>query len=279
MRVQKANTVVIYTEPFDDVPSSVSATLVRGSTGAAITPAPVCSVVGDRVAVTLLAATHTTTLDRLALTISATVDSVPVTQVEQVDVVGAHYLTLGALRTEPKLDDPSRFPDVLLAQIRDEIEEYVEESANVAFVPRWGSERHIGDDTSSLVLRTNRVRNLLSVKVDGVSQTLTDFDLLYGDTILRTSGLSFTGWDPIEVQFEHGYDRPPMKLLREMKKAIRSEAMSRGAQAPVDRLWEQTADGLTVRFSTADFAAGRYTGQLALDAAIHAYGSPRLGFA
>ena len=279
MRVQRSNTVKFITEPFDGVPSSVSATLTRRSTGVAISPAPVCTVRDQRVVVTLLAASHTNSLDVLDLQVSATVDSVPVTMLEQIDIVGSHYVTIGSLRTEPKMDDASRFPDVLLAQVRDEIEEYVEESANVSFVPRWGEERHIGDDTSSLVLRTNQVRTITSLKIDGVSQTLGDFDLLYGDTVLRTSGLSFTGWDPVVVQFEHGHDRPPARLIREIKKAIRSEVMSRGAQAPVDRLWEQTADGLTVRFSTADFSQGRFTGQLALDAAIHAFGAPRLGFA
>jgi hypothetical protein len=70
-----------------------------------------------------------------------------------------------------------------------------------------------------------------------------------------------------------------MKLVREVKKAIRSELLGRGAQAPTNMLYEQTADGLTVRYSTPDWSAGRFTGTMTLDAAIQAYAGPNLGFA
>lgn len=279
MRVQLGAATVVLTDPFDSTPSSVSATATRASTGAVISTAPTTSVIGDRVRVTLNATHHTDVIDDLTVKVSATVDGLATHQTFTVEVVGSHYVTIGALREEPQLGDSSRYPDSLLADIRDEVEGYVEEVANVAFVPRYGSESHTGDGTNTLVLRTNRVRAITALTVDGVTQTLTDLDLLDGDVLRRTSGLSFSWADPVVVKFTHGHDRPPAKLVREIRKAIRSEVLARGAQAPSDRLWEQTADGLTVRFSTADFAAGRYTGQLNLDAAIHAYGYPRMGFA
>lgn len=279
MRVQLGAATVVVTDPFDSTPTSVSATATRASTGAAISPAPTTSVVGDRVRVTLSAADHTNVIDDLTVKVSATVDSLATHQTFTVEVVGSHYVTLGALRDEPQLGDSNRYPDSLLADIRDEVEGYVEEAANVAFVPRYGSELHTGDGSTTLVLRTNRVRSITSVTVDGESQPLVDFDLLNGDVLYRKSGLAYTWADPVVVKFTHGHDRPPAKLVREVRKAIRTEALNRGAQAPADRIWEQTADGNTVRFSTADFAAGRFTGQLSLDAAIHAYGSARLGFA
>lgn len=279
MRVQQGTATVVVTDPFDATPSSVSATATRASTGAAISPAPTTSVFGDRVKVTLTAADHTDTLDDLTVKVSATVNGLATHQTFTVEVVGSHYVTLGALREEPQLSDSSRYPDTLLAEIRDEVEGYVEEAANVAFVPRYGTETHTGDATNTLVLRHNRVRTVTAVSIDGVDQPVSDFELLDGDVLHRKSGLSYTWADPIVVKFTHGYDRPPTKLVREIRMAIRSVALARGAQAPSDRLWEQTADGLTVRFSTADFGAGRFTGQLNLDAAIHAYGYARLGFA
>lgn len=279
MRVQQGTATVVVTDPFDATPTSVSATATRASTGAAISPAPSTSVVGDRVKVTLTAADHTNSLDDLLVVVSATVNSLATHQTFSVEVVGSHYVTLGALREEPQLNDSSRYPDMLLAEVRDEVEGYVEEAANVAFVPRYGSELHTGDGSTTLVLRHNKVRSVTAVTIDGVAQTVSDFELLDGDVLHRKSGLAYTWADPVTVKVTHGYDRPPAQLVRQVRKAIRTELLARGAQAPADRLWEQTADGLTVRFSTSDFGAGRFTGQQALDAAIHAYGFARLGFA
>ena len=279
MRVQKGTGVVIYTEPFDDVPSSVTVAAVRASTGATISTAPTATVVGQRVKVTLTAAAHTNTLDDLTLTVSATVATLAEKQTIPVQVVGAHYCTIGSLREEKQLDDQQRYPDALVAEVRDELCEYVEQAADVSFTPRFGEENHVGDGTDHLVLRTNQVRSITAITIDGVSQSLTDFELLAGDRLWRRSGVAFNWHLPVIVQFEHGHDTPPMKLVREVKKAIRSELLGRGAQAPTNMLYEQTADGLTVRYSTPDWSAGRFTGTMTLDAAIQAYAGPNLGFA
>jgi len=279
VRVQKGTGVVIYTEPFDDVPSSVSVTATRATTGAAISPAPTATVVGQRVKVTLTAAAHTNTLDDLTVVVSATVATLAEKQTFMVQVVGAHYCTIGSLREEKQLDDQQRYPDALVAEIRDELCEYVEQAADVSFTPRFGEENHVGDGTDHLVLRTNQVRSITAITIDGVSQSLTDFELLAGDRLWRRSGVAFNWHLPVIVQFEHGHDTPPMKLVREVKKAIRSELLGRGAQAPTNMLYEQTADGLTVRYSTPDWSAGRFTGTMTLDAAIQAYAGPNLGFA
>ena len=279
MRVQKGTGVVIYTEPFDDVPSSVTVAAVRASTGATISTAPTATVVGQRVKVTLTAASHTNTLDDLTLTVSATVATLAEKQTIPVQVVGSHYCTIGSLREEKQLDDQQRYPDALVAEVRDELCEYVEQAADVSFTPRFGEENHVGDGTDHLVLRTNQVRTITAISIDGVAQSLTDFELLAGDRLWRRSGVAFNWHLPVVVQFEHGHDTPPMKLVREVKKAIRSELLGRGAQAPTNMLYEQTADGLTVRYSTPDWSAGRFTGTMTLDAAIHAYAGPNLGFA
>lgn len=279
MRVQQNTSVAVLTESFDDTPSSVSATVTSARTGAALSPAPTATIVGNRVKLSLTAADHTASLDKLIVAVSATVDSLATKQTIQVDVVGSHYCTIGALREEPKLDDKNRFPDALIAEIRDEVESYVEQAAGISFVPTFGSERHIGDAGNNIVLRHNAVRSLVSVTVDGTAQNLSNLELLDGDQLYARGGFPFISTRPVVVKLEHGEDRPPVKLVREVKKAIRSELLSRGAQAPRDLLWEQTADGNTVRYSTPDFFAGRFTGNLSLDAAINAYRSVMIGFA
>ena len=146
-------------------------------------------------------------------------------------------------------------------------------------MPTFGMEKHIGDAGNNIVLRHHAVRELVSVTVDGSAQNLSNFELLLGDQLHAKGGFPFINAEPVVVKLEHGEDRPPVKLVREVKKAIRSELMSRGAQAPRDLLWEQTADGNTVRYSTPDWNAGRFTGTMALDAAINAYRSVMIGFA
>gem|GEM_PF-6977588 len=278
MRVQKGTAVTVRTDLFDDTPSSVTVAAVRASDGTTISPAPSGTVVGKAVDVSLTAGDHLDQIDSLTVTVSATVSSLATIQVFTVDVVGSHYVTLGSLRTEPQLSDAARYPDALVQSFRDEIEEHVETACNVAFVPSFGTESRIGDGTSTIVMRTNKVRSLTALTIDGVSQTLSNFELLDGNILHHKSG-TFDHGEPIVVTFEHGYDRPPAKLVREVRQAIRSEMLSRGSQAPNNRLWEQTADGLTVRYSTADWDARRFTGSTDFDAALNAYRWPDIGFA
>lgn len=278
MRVQKGTAVTVRTEPFDDTPSVVTVAAVRTSDGSTISTAPTGSVVNNSVDVSLTAAAHTDELDQLTVTVSATVDTLATIQVFEIDVVGSHYTTLGNLRVEPQLSDAARYPDALITQFRDELESYIEEASNVAFVPSFGQEKRIGDGASTIALRTHVVTAITALTIDGVAQTLSSFELLDGDILHHKSG-TFDLGEPVVITFEHGYTRPPAKLAREVKHAIRSDLLSRSSQAPNNRLWEQTPDGLTVRYSTPDWSDRRFTGSMDLDATIHAYRWPDFGFA
>jgi hypothetical protein len=277
VRVQKGEAVAAVTPPFDNTPSSVTAAVVRRSTGATLA-VPTTTVSGQRVIATLTSADHTNALDVLDVTVSATVNSLATVQRFTVEVIGSHWFTLGEVRDEPSLNDQTRWPDALLAQFRDEICDFVERACLVRFTPHWGEEDHVGDGRSVLALRTSRPRDLRSVTIDGTAQTVSDLELLAHGVLRHNTG-QFTYGEPVVVQVEHGHDRPPYQLAREVLAAVRSRLMARGAQAPKDLLWEQTADGLTVRYTTADPAAGRWTGLQHLDAAIAAWSDRVTGFA
>jgi len=278
MRVQKGTAVTVRTEPFDDTPSAVTVAAVRTSDGSTISTAPTGAVINNSVDVSLTAAAHTDELDELTVTVSATVDSLATLQIFTVDIVGSHYMTVGSLRAEPQLSDAARYPDALIAEFRDEMCEYVERAANVAYTPSFAQETWVGNGTSVIVLRTHGATSLTSLTIDGVAQTVSGFELLDGGLLHYKSGV-FTAGEPIVVSLEHGYVRPPPQLNREVKHAIRSNLLSRSSQAPSNRLWEQTPDGLTVRYSTPDWAERRFTGMMDLDAAILAYRWPDIGFA
>lgn len=271
MRVVRGSTLTVATDPFDATPSSPSAVVVNAA-GTTLT-APSVAVSGDRVAVTLTAATHTATLDSLVVTVTAQVGGVPAVQTFAVDVVGGRYVTRGGLRSEPNLADEVRFPDALLDDTAAAFEDYVEEYVGVAFVPRYGTERHLGNGTYDLALDHVAPRAIRRVVIDGTVADPARFELV-GGHILR----ALDDWFPLDVDvvvhLEHGEDRPPERLRSLVAREVRSDLLARSAQAPTQLLWE-TVDGNTVRYSTPDYRAGRPTGSLHLDAALNAYRRPR----
>jgi hypothetical protein len=272
VRVVKGSTVQVVTDPFDATPSSPTAVAVTAA-GTTLSPAPVATVTGDRVAVTLTAAAHTANLDRLTVTVSATVSSVPAVSVFVVDVVGSHYVTRAGLRTEANLADETRYPDPLLDDTRDAFEEYVEEYCGVAWVPSYGVERHVGNGRSTLALDHVHPTAVRRVVVDGVAQDVARFQIV-GGYLLEWIDYAFDLDAPVEIHVEHGEVRPPNRLRALVAREIRADLLARSANAPT-QLLSETVEGVTVRYSTPDYLAHRPTGSLHLDAALNAYRRPR----
>jgi len=274
VRVVKGATVQVLTDPYDATPSAPVAVAVTAA-GTTLSPAPATSVSGDRVAVTLTAATHTANLDRLTVTVTATVATVPSVQVFTVDVVGSHYVTRAGLRTEANLADESRYPDPLLDDTRDAFEEYVEEYCGVAWVPSYGVEHHVGNGRSVLALDHVEPTAIRRVVVDGVVENPARFQIV-GRHLVEWLDSSFDLDAPVEIHVEHGETRPPTRLRALVAREIRADLLSRSANAPT-QLLSETVEGVTVRYSTPDYLANRPTGSLQLDAALNAYRRPRAG--
>jgi hypothetical protein len=258
------------TDPFDGTPSGSPSAVVVRADGTTAT-APACAVTGTHVAVTLTAADQLDQLDRLEVTVTATVGGVPAVTGFAVDVAGADYMSLARLRREPGLGDTGRFPDWLLQDYRDGLAEYVERYCGWGFVPSFAVESHWGRGGDCLPAFHQPVTAVRSVTIDGDAIDADDVDIIAGSVLHLASG--WTAGKPISVGVEFGETFPPARLVTAMVRCIRRDLLARGAQSPSDMLWE-TVDGNTVRYSTPDFAAGRPTGVLDLDAVLNAYRRP-----
>lgn len=276
MRAVKGSTVSLLSDRYEGTPSAPSATVTRAD-GTAL-PAPSAAVSNLQAAVTLTAADHLDELDRLTVVITATVGGLPDVQTHEVDVIGSYWITVGSLRGEPDLSDLARFPAALVAEIRDEWEAHLEDLCNVRMVPGYEVEHHIGNGRNSMELRGWAPRVLRSVLIDGAAVPITDFTLSPLGTVFYDAG-TFSGGKRVEIHYEAGYDRPPAKLVREVRKAVRRELLWRAAKGPHDAISEAFDGGGIVRYSTPDPRAGRFTGILTLDPVIAEYRQASIGVA
>lgn len=256
--------------------------------GTAIVTAPVVS--GDGVAtpfkVLLTAAAHATRVDSLYLSAVATVDGLVQTVTKTVDVVGGHYFSLPELRAEPNMDDATKYPTQLLLEVRDEIEGVIEQAADISFVRSYQRDRLNGNNTNMAQLskQSERPYTLISVALNGTSETLSDFDVSeVGELYWHNAGIFLRpdrsrGRPNLIVEYEHGWDNPPAKLRRAAMQAVRRVVMERVSAKLADETGS-TVDGVTTRYWTPDAARGRSTGIMALDAVIEAYTSEIPGIA
>lgn len=122
------------------------------------------------------------------------------------------YFTVAEFRAEESsVANATTYPDARLTQARDMAEEWFEDAANVAFVPRTATETLSGNGETVLFVSRNKVRTLTtavdlgeSIDVDGV----------------RKAGLrSFyreDGWPEgianLAVTYTHGFDAPPKRV-------------------------------------------------------------------
>lgn len=249
-----------------DSTPAVAVTNAAGTTLAAptVTAAPTTG----RYTAALTDTVHAAQLDTLTLTWTATVSGSTRSLTQYVDVVGGRLFSIAELRSEPSLSDPAMFPTSLLGQIRDEVEDYVEQWCGVAFNPRFTQETLYGGGGWILRPSWARGRTVRTVTVDGVESTAASW------TFDDAGYLRYTGWVqqgvPIVVGYTHGWDAPPPRLLRVALGWARREVLARSAKVAPDMLSE-TIDGSTIRYALPDPAAGRPTGVLALDPVLQEY--------
>lgn len=216
--------------------------------------------------------THTSQLDRLLVTWTGTAGSQAQVYTDQLEVVSAHYCTLPEIRARlARVDDrsdPYRYPIEMLLEERDAVAAACEDACGVSWVRRYHRETLYGNGTSVLPLKAAHPRTVLSVTIDGSSQTVSNFtvdryrrELIFESSRFNTSA---DGAPNVTVVYEAGHDAPPADLKREMLDWTAARCASAFSRRPINEISE-TFDGRTVRFSTPDPARGRPTGVLALD--------------
>lgn len=280
MRVLRSTALTILSPTFvgadGESPANTASTptaAVEREDGTSLTAASVSATpVATGVYSATLTTTHTSQVDRLKVTWSGTAGSLAQVYVQTVEVVGGHYVTIPELRGEQGLDDTVKYPLALLRRVRDAWADRIEDACGIAFVPRYERDVVSGDGTSFLALSRIRPTSLLSVTIDGTSQTLSGFSL-HPEGVIEYEGTSFpypSGSGPnVVVAYEHGFPSCPEDIRHEVLKACRYELRRYKDPQATDVLSQTFENGATVRYPTA--SADRPTGLPSLDAVLERY--------
>jgi len=136
----------------------------------------------------------------------------------RVEVVGTFLFTLDALRKVKvaggtPFQSTTDFPNQVLLDRRAEVTDDFEAKTGWSFIPRFTREEHSGDGTNTLLVREYLPGRLLSVTVDGATQTLSAFDLT-DDGKLIWQGATFPATRPgnVTIEYVRGFDRPPARI-------------------------------------------------------------------
>lgn len=229
------------------------------------------SSVSDGVYSAALTTTHTSQLDRLKVTWGGTAGSLAQSYVTELEVVGAHLVSITELRDERGLDNTTSVPLSLIRRVRDKWAQQIEDACGVAFSPRYERDVLRGDGTSILALSKIRPLSLIAVTVDGTSVSTSNFTL-HDEGLIEYEGTAFptssTGPN-VTVTYEHGFPSCPEDVRHEMLKACRQEVLRYTKDLPTDAISQAFPDGPTIRYSTP--GVDRPTGILSFDAVLNRY--------
>lgn len=219
-------------------------------------------------------------VDELVLTWSATLggDAVVLDQ-DRVEIVGGFFFGIAEGRAvDPALSNTSKYPTADLIDRRNEVEDEAERICGQAFVPRFHREVLTGGGRLGLPLRWPMVRAIRSVSVAGLAWTVPQVGgLTFSDTGVVTGAREWVLGQRIVVEYEHGWDRPPIELVRAAKLRFKSMAMEGRSALPdrAERVITQTEGGGTIQYGS---PSAERTGIPAVDAVYGRFPPPRPGF-
>ena len=183
------------------------------------------------------------------------------------EIVGGHYVPLASVRNLPGLASTTNYPTAKLEDARSWFEDLAEAHCGMAFVPRYGRETLDGDGTDTLYLSKRRIRSLRSIKIAGVTISLTGVTLKSATgRVTLPSGTFTSGDDNVEVVYEHGYAEPPPALAEVALVAIAEKLMGDRSGVP-DRALTMTTEVGSYTLSLA--GENRPTGIPQVDAVLN----------
>lgn len=289
MRVLKGSDVTVTSPTFVDTdgetPKDATGTptvTVTRDDGTTLTAPSVSSEGTDtgQYTTVLTAATHTTRVDLLTLTWTGTVGGATQVYEQEIEVVGAHIVTLNELRSMDGLNDSAKVTSDLLRELRDEFADRAEEYCGTSFVPRYRRDVLKGNGNVNLLLSRSFPTSIFSAYSTDTSGVVTDFTVTNWNPqdsgVLVTDGDALTstvyGERNLTVAYEYGLASCPPSIKRACKDYVRAKALEQGSRIGRDLIRETTPDGFSQQWSTPDPAAGRPTGLLDVDAALNSFG-------
>lgn len=178
----------------------------------------------------------------------------------------APYITAAEILEDPALERINRMPSGTISGYIAEFEETAEAYLDIAYRPRTATwETALRRRTSELAVPHARVHAEPVVKVNGdtLPDRLVRVDGPSGRVRFR-HGYSVGIDDQVVVEYTHGLEAPPARLVRACKRYVVNEASS-DVSGTSRNIIGQSVDGSYIRYSTPDWSAGRPTGWLDVD--------------
>lgn len=210
---------------------------------------------------TLTAADHLDVLDVLDVTWTTPTAS----RARTYPVAGTVYVSTWDLAQMSAVPETNVAFAVLRAA-RTQIEETIERARGTAFVPRWTQELHTVPASGTIQLSWPHLRTITGCTIDGF-----DWDTA-GLAVDEATG-TITGLPAGSTAvfgYEHGYSQPPPILEEACRRWVRDTAFDQSSDHSRNLLsYTDPATGAVMRFGTADWAQGRFTGRQEIDDLIN----------
>lgn len=199
------------------------------------------------------------------------------------EVVGGFYFSAAELRAWDSSITSSNFSDATVHRYRDIAETECEWITGTAWVPRFKTLRLDGSGSSTLNLPLWSIRTVRDVRsytsatsYTSLSSTeLAAIECKEWGRVTRLDGGTFqAGGENIEVDVEHGYDRPPAELREAVMKRCRSLLQQPKSAIP-DRATSYTIADVGVFNISTPGVRGAETGIPEVDAVYARYGVKR----
>lgn len=222
MRAVKSNDSIIThyfygadEETLTDADASVTVTVARED-GTALTGGTASTATTGVYTFDLTAATHTDEIDDLTVTWSCDIASAAIVETDIVRVVGGRFFGIATLRAQRGMADTAKYTNAELKDVRDVVEDFIEEFTEQAWVTSYARYTTDGDGSDCLFLPDTDTTTLTSVSVGGTAQTISAWTLSASGRI-ATGGTTFTT-DPagqnVVVKYEYGAPVLPGDLRR-----------------------------------------------------------------
>lgn len=155
---------------------------------------------------------HSAQLDWLEITwTSATKGTITST----LEVVGGFLFTIAEARALTPLNNATAYTSAAIAAMRTRVEQSIEDSCGVAFVPRYMRERVDAVQGRALIVSQPRVTTVRSVLRDGVALTAGELaTIVPNDAGILDYPSRWLWANYYDVAYEHGYARPPARITQ-----------------------------------------------------------------
>jgi hypothetical protein len=261
-------------------PGTVTVTITRESTGAAVVTGAATSGTGAAARTYTLTADYTADLDILTAVWSGTVSGSAVTITQVMEVVGDWLFTIAEARAaHPDLVEAT-YDDATIQAHRERIAEWFEEICGVSFVARYRRAVVSGDGTCTLLLpgamRVTALRAVAERVAGGTTWDSFDAtelaDVLvepYGLLERETLGVWTQGRRNWRIAYEHGWEQVPEAIKRAALRLLIAQVFPSTLS---DRALSETNSLGTFRLAAPDARTwGRWTGLPEVDAILAEY--------